>query len=305
MSESIIQVRHLTKRIKGKPIVQDLNFDIHKGEVLGFLGPNGAGKTTTMRMMLGLISISEGDVTIAGHSIKSEKEKALQHVGGIVENPEMYKFLTAYDNLQVFRRMYRDIPEKRIEEVIKLVGLQKAIKQKVKTFSLGMRQRLGIAQAMLQGPDVLILDEPTNGLDPAGIRELRDYLRSLAKEEGIAVFISSHLLAEIEQICDRVLIIQNGKITNEQQVMETETEKLVIAFDTNDGAKALSLVQSHFNQLTVTLENEKLMIEVEKEMIPAVNALFVQNEIKVYGIERVRKSLEDRFLELTGKEAAQ
>ncbi|MFC4619189.1 ABC transporter ATP-binding protein [Camelliibacillus cellulosilyticus] len=305
MSESIIQVRHLTKRIKGKPIVQDLNFDIHKGEVLGFLGPNGAGKTTTMRMMLGLISILEGDVTIAGHSIKSEKEKALQHVGGIVENPEMYKFLTAYDNLQVFRRMYRDIPEKRIEEVIKLVGLQKAIKQKVKTFSLGMRQRLGIAQAMLQGPDVLILDEPTNGLDPAGIRELRDYLRSLAKEEGIAVFISSHLLAEIEQICDRVLIIQNGKITNEQQVMEKETEKLVIAFDTNDGAKALSLVQSHFNQLTVTLENEKLMIEVEKEMIPAVNALFVQNEIKVYGIERVRKSLEDRFLELTGKEAAQ
>jgi ABC-2 type transport system ATP-binding protein len=299
LSEAIIQVRNLYKQIKGKKIIQDLTFDIYKGEVLGFLGPNGAGKTTTMRMMLGLISMTQGDVTIGGHSIKTAKEQALKHVGGIVENPEMYKFLSGYDNLKYFKRMYSDIPESRIDEVVDLVRLKDAIKRKVKTYSLGMRQRLGIAQSLLHHPDVLILDEPTNGLDPAGIRELRDYLRRLAKEENIAIFISSHLLSEIELICDRVLIIQNGKITNSQEVHEEAAiEKITVLFELEPMDKGMAIIQE-FPNVVVKEDNNQLVVEAKKEEIPKINAALVQGNIDVFGIQKVQKSLEDRFLELT------
>ncbi|GGH76264.1 ABC-2 type transport system ATP-binding protein [Pullulanibacillus pueri] len=300
MSEAIIQVRHLTKRIKQKNLVEDLNFDIHRGEILGFLGPNGAGKTTTMRMMLGLTSITEGDVTIGGHSIKTEKEQALERVGGIVENPEMYKFLTGLDNLKHFQRMYRDIPDSRIADVVEMVKLTDAIKNKVKTYSLGMRQRLGIAQALLHSPDVLILDEPTNGLDPSGIRELRDYLKVLASNENIAIFISSHLLSEIEMICDRVLIIQKGKLTDSQVVNETQETQQVVAFEVDQKQKAIEVLGKTFAHLTFTEADEVLLVETDRETIPKLNATLTQHNIKVYGIKGVQKSLEDRFLELTG-----
>lgn len=300
MREAIVEVRHLHKQIKGKKIIQDLNFDIFKGEVLGFLGPNGAGKTTTMRMMLGLISMTDGDVKIAGHSIKTGKEEALKHVGGIVENPEMYKFLSGYDNLKHFKRMYSDVPDSRIDEVVELVRLKDAIKRKVKTYSLGMRQRLGIAQALLHHPDILILDEPTNGLDPAGIRELRDYLRKLAKEENIAVFISSHLLSEIELICGRILIIQNGKMTDSQDVHvgSGEKESVTMLFDIDPKEKGLSILQA-FPNVIVKEENGQLIVTGNKEDIPKINAELVRANIDVYGIQKVQKSLEDRFLELT------
>ncbi|MGV3489279.1 MAG: ABC transporter ATP-binding protein [Tuberibacillus sp.] len=298
MSEAIIQVKHLHKQIKGKKIIDDLNFDIYKGEVLGFLGPNGAGKTTTMRMMLGLISITEGEVTISGHSIKTDKESALKHVGGIVENPEMYKFLSGYDNLKHFQRMYADVPDSRIDEVVELVRLKDAIKNKVKTYSLGMRQRLGIAQALLHHPDVLILDEPTNGLDPAGIRELRDYLRKLAKEENIAIFISSHLLSEIELICDRILIIQNGKITNTQEVHEAPIETMSVMFELEPKNKGLEVLRA-FTEGNVREEKDFMIVDIKKEDIAKINAELVRQNVNVYGIQRVQKSLEDRFLELT------
>ncbi|WP_238594679.1 ABC transporter ATP-binding protein [Caenibacillus caldisaponilyticus] len=300
---AVVEVRQLTKRIKGKEIVKDLTFDIHSGEVLGFLGPNGAGKTTTMRMMLGLMSMSEGDCLINGYSVKTRKEEALQYVGGIVENPEMYKFLSGYDNLMHYKRMHPNVSEDRLHQVTALVGLTDAIKRKVKTYSLGMRQRLGIAQALLHNPKVLILDEPTNGLDPAGIRELRDYLRKLAKEEGLAIFISSHLLSEVELICDRVLILQKGQIIDSQSVREPEAEILEIAFEVDKLEEAAALLRSSLPDIAVKTHGEQLVVEAEREAIPAVNRRLVENGIGVYGIQTVRKSLEERFLEATGGRA--
>ncbi|MDR6552449.1 ABC-2 type transport system ATP-binding protein [Paenibacillus qinlingensis] len=210
--QPVVEVRHLTKRIRTRSIVDQITFDLFPGEVFGFLGPNGAGKTTTIRMMVGLIGMSDGDVTINGYSIRTSFREAIQHVGAIIENPELYKHLTGMQNLKQFARMVEGIPQSRIDQIVQLVGLTARIHDKVKTYSLGMRQRLGIAQALLHKPAVLILDEPTNGLDPAGIREMRQLVRKMAAEEGIAVMVSSHLLAEMEQMCDRFGVVIDGRL---------------------------------------------------------------------------------------------
>jgi ABC-2 type transport system ATP-binding protein len=196
-SKPVVQLKNVTKVFGKRTIIDHLTLDLPSAEVFGFLGPNGAGKTTTIRMMVGLMSLTDGDVLIEGHSIRKDYEKAIRHVGAIVENPEMYKYLTGFQNLLHFSRMVPGITKQRIDEVVELVGLKSRIHDKVKTYSLGMRQRLGVAQAIMHKPSLLILDEPTNGLDPAGIRELRDYLRKLSREEGITVFVSSHLLSEM------------------------------------------------------------------------------------------------------------
>ncbi|OCT16329.1 hypothetical protein A8709_02550 [Paenibacillus pectinilyticus] len=210
--QPVVEVRNLTKRIRNRNIVDQIHFDLFPGEVFGFLGPNGAGKTTTIRMMVGLISMSDGDVAINGHSIRGSFQEAIRHVGAIIENPELYRHLTGMQNLKQFARMANGIPQSRIDQIVQLVGLSARIHDKVKTYSLGMRQRLGIAQALLHAPAVLILDEPTNGLDPAGIREMRQLVRKLAAEEGIAVMVSSHLLAEMEQMCDRFGVVIDGRL---------------------------------------------------------------------------------------------
>jgi len=217
---SVVQLKHATKIIAGKNIVSDLSFDIPAGEVFGFLGPNGAGKTTTIRMMVGLIKISQGDILIKGHSITKDFNKAIRNVGAIVENPDLYKYLTGYQNLKHYARMVPGVTKDRIDEMVEIVGLTDKIHDKTKTYSLGMRQRLGIAQALLHCPPLLILDEPTNGLDPAGIHELRNYLKRLAHEEGVAVFVSSHLLSEMELMCDRVGVLQNGKLISIQSIKD-------------------------------------------------------------------------------------
>lgn len=217
----VIRMEGVSKIISSKAIVDDLTLEVPAGQVFGFLGPNGAGKTTTIRMMVGLISISKGDIHICGDSINTDFEKAVSHVGAIVENPEMYKFLTGYQNLQHFARMSPGVTQERVDEAIRLVGLGNRIHDKVKTYSLGMRQRLGVAQAILHRPKLLVLDEPTNGLDPQGIRELRDYLRQLTRTEGITVFVSSHLLSEMELMCDRVAIIQSGRLVDIKQLKNT------------------------------------------------------------------------------------
>src|SRR5690606_36103405 len=196
------------------------------GEVFGLLGPNGAGKTTSIRMMVGLMKLSEGQIRICGKNVQTHFEEAMLNVGAIVENPEMYKYMSGYDNLIHYARMMSNITKQRINEVIGLVGLEARIHDKVKTYSLGMRQRLGVAQALLHKPKLLILDEPTNGLDPAGIRELRDYLRQLAKDEQIAVIVSSHLLSEMELMCDRVAIIQNGKLLDMKQLKNNSRDNI-------------------------------------------------------------------------------
>jgi ABC-2 type transport system ATP-binding protein len=301
--QPIVQIRNLTKRIGGKTIVDNLSFDVPPGEVFGFLGPNGAGKTTTIRMIMGLISMSEGQVVINGHDVTREFEQAMMSVGAIVENPEMYKFLSGYRNLVHYARMYPNVPVARIDEVVRLVGLENRIHNKVKTYSLGMRQRLGLAQALLHKPSVLILDEPTNGLDPAGIRELRDHLRMLAEQEGIAVIVSSHLLTEMELMCDRVAIINHGKLVDVRQLhdlVQTEQELVEVLFEVGSVREAQRVLQASSGSLTMRELEGTLAVRLTREQIPGVTAELVQAGVRVYGIRAVSMTLEDKFLEMTG-----
>ncbi|ANE47012.1 bacitracin ABC transporter ATP-binding protein [Paenibacillus swuensis] len=304
MTTPIVQLRNVTKRIGSKTIIDDLTFDVPQGEVFGFLGPNGAGKTTTIRMMVGLISMTKGEILIHGHSISKNFEQAIRHVGAIVENPEMYKFLTGADNLKHYARMIPGITKARIQEVIDLVGLQNRIDEKVKTYSLGMRQRLGVAQALLHRPSLLILDEPTNGLDPAGIRELRDYLRRLAKEEGIAIVVSSHLLSEMELMCDRVAIIQQGKLIDVRHIREEGVLQTgaITSLDVDQPAHAAEAVNMWNDTLNAAAVEGMLQVVAEREQIAELNAFLIKQGYKVYGIRTVTKSLEDQFLEMTGSD---
>ncbi|WP_433751590.1 ABC transporter ATP-binding protein [Paenibacillus amylolyticus] len=294
--EPVVRIQGVSKIISSRSLVSDLTLDISPGQVFGFLGPNGAGKTTTIRMMVGLMSISKGDIFISGYSVKNEFEKAIAEVGAIVENPEMYKFLTGYQNLVHFARMSPGVTKERIAETIERVGLTARIHDKVKTYSLGMRQRLGVAQAILHKPKLLVLDEPTNGLDPQGIRELRDYLRELTQAEGITVFVSSHLLSEMELMCDTVAIIQNGKLIDVRNLRaETGADALIeVAFEVNDAQRAANLIQG------ATLQGNVLVARVSREQIPDINAKLVSEGVQVYGIRNVTHTLEEQFLQVTG-----
>ncbi|WP_127495660.1 ABC transporter ATP-binding protein [Paenibacillus glycanilyticus] len=303
MEQPIVQLQQVTKRIGKKTIIDNLTLDLPLGEVFGFLGPNGSGKTTTIRMMVGLMAMTAGEIKIGGYSIRTQYQQAIRNVGAIVENPEMYKYLTGYQNLVHFARMIDGVTPERIQEVIALVGLESRIHDKVKTYSLGMRQRLGVAQAILHRPKLLILDEPTNGLDPAGIRELRDYLRQLSKEEGIAVFVSSHLLSEMELMCDRVAIIQNGKLIDVRTIHQgglDAASDVNMLFEVDKPAEA-SEIAAGLGKAAFR-ESDSLIIEANREFAAEFNARLVAAGIKVYGIRVQTKSLEDQFLEVTGGE---
>lgn len=305
MSEKpLVEIKNVSKRIGSRLIIDNLSLDIFKGEVLGFLGPNGAGKTTTIRMMLGLISITSGEIFIEGKSIRKDYEQAIAKVGGIVENPDMYKYLTGYQNLLHYARMYKGVKKERIYEVIKLVGLEQRIKDKVKTYSLGMRQRLGIAQALLNSPSLLVLDEPTNGLDPAGIHELRALLKKLAAEENIAVFVSSHLLSEMELMCTRVAIIQNGRLIQVQSLVDSlEDQKnkvLTIALDVAPSDKARLYLDGLNKNYNAVIKSNEIEIAVDREDIPGLIEMLVKEKYRIYGVREVQQSLEDKFLEATG-----
>ncbi len=299
--KTVVEIRNLTKKIGKKTIIDRLSFDVPKGEVFGFLGPNGAGKTTTIRMMVGLMSITEGDILINGLHIKRDFEKAIAHVGAIVENPELYKFLTGYQNLIHFARMHEGVTKERIDHLVQLLGLQNRIHDKVKTYSLGMRQRLGVVQALLHKPNVLILDEPTNGLDPAGIRELRDYLRKLAQEEDIAVIVSSHLLSEMELMCDRIAIIQHGKLIDVRNIKElvNGVGQMNVLFEVDRPSEAMEAIAQGI-EATSHISNEGIVLTVSREQIPMVNKLLVDAGVEVYGIRSLTATLEDKFLEMTG-----
>jgi ABC-2 type transport system ATP-binding protein len=301
----IVSLRNVTKQIGGKVIINKLSFDVPRGEIFGFLGPNGAGKTTTIRMMVGLMSISEGDILIDGHNTKTDFEKAIRHVGAIVENPELYKYLSGYRNLVHYSRMIPGITKHRIDEVVKLVKLENRIHDHVSKYSLGMRQRLGVAQAILHKPSLLILDEPTNGLDPAGIRELRDYLRFLTREEGITVIVSSHLLSEMELMCDRVAIIQQGQLIDVKLIQEftgrnEETQTYLIEVDAAD--HAWSIIQEMNSVSHIHNNGKGLAISTTREQIPDVVSRLVQANIRIYSITIQHQTLEERFLQMTGSE---
>lgn len=215
----ILKCENLKKQVKNKVIVENISFSVNDGDVIGLIGANGAGKTTIIKLILGLIKLTEGKVHINGYDIEKDFIKAIEKVGAIVETPDLYMYLSGYDNLKITANNYKNIPKSRIDEVVKLVGLENRIKDKVSTYSLGMRQRLGIAEAIINNPQLLILDEPTNGLDIEGIIEIRNLIKSLS-EKGIAILISSHNLTEIENVCNRIIAIKSGNIIVDELIEE-------------------------------------------------------------------------------------
>lgn len=295
-SKPVVELRNLTKVIGGKKIIDNLNLALYPGQITGFLGPNGAGKTTTIRMMVGLMKPTSGDVLIEGTSLTADFEGSISKVGVIVENPEMYKYMSGYKNLVHFSRMHKGVTKERIDEVIAQVGMQNRIHEKVSSYSLGMRQRLGLAQALLHRPKFLILDEPTNGLDPAGIREFRDYLRSIAEKEGVSIFVSSHMLSEIELMCDRIAIIQNGKLIDVEEISTTKKSHYFIEAMPLDLTKTILHAEGFIPELL----QDGFIIEAEKERIPALIQKLTTENIEVFAVNPHRKTLEDQFLELTG-----
>jgi len=298
MEKTTLSVKNLKKTIGKKEIIKGISFDLMEGEVFGFLGPNGAGKTTTIRMLVGLIKPTSGSVEIGGYNIENHFFEAMKNLGCIVENPELYPYLSGWDNLLHFVRMLNDVGEERITEVTQLVGLTDRIHDKVKTYSLGMRQRLGIAQALLGRPKVLILDEPTNGLDPAGIREMRQFIRFLAESEGLSVLVSSHLLSEIQLLCDRVAIISKGKVirTDTVEHLLSNREQLIWSFEPFEKGK----------EILSTLTNAEdsgdgfIRTEYDQEKAAHWNKQLVDAGVKVTEMNRKLPALEDLFLELTG-----
>ncbi|MBB5322955.1 ABC-2 type transport system ATP-binding protein [Anoxybacillus tepidamans] len=299
MTDTLV-VQGLRKTIGKKEIIKGLSFTLREGEVFGFLGPNGAGKTTTIRMLVGLIKPTSGHISICGYDLRRQFSQAIRHIGCIVENPELYPYLSGWENLEHFARMVPNIPKERISEVVELVGLQNRIHDRVRTYSLGMRQRLGIAQALLGNPKVLILDEPTNGLDPAGIREMREFIRFLAEKEGLSVLVSSHLLSEIQLMCDRVAIMSKGEIIRIDTVENLLKEQARVYWKAAPLDQAKKILAE---QTTVLGEKDDAIVTFyEAGQLSAWNEKLVQAGIRVSEIQPKLPTLEDLFIELTGGE---
>ncbi|RXK18130.1 ABC transporter ATP-binding protein [Macrococcus sp. DPC7161] len=296
--KAMLQINDLHKKIGKHEIIKGLSLEVNKGEVFGFLGPNGAGKTTTIRMMVGLTTPTSGQILIGGEALSNNRKHVLKKIGAIVENPEMYPFLSGLDNLKHYARMQPNITKEDIDRVVKLVGLEHRIKDKVKKYSLGMRQRLGLAQALLHKPELLILDEPTNGLDPAGIREIRDYIRNLAKEEGLSVIVSSHLLSEMELMCDRIGIIKDGEMIRIENVHEQNNQNLIMSYDVNPIEKAEQWFKT--NGYEYNIQDNQIKVKINKEDVPITVQALVAASVSIYSINEERSSLEDRFLNITG-----
>lgn len=293
----ILEVKNLSKSFGGREILKDVSFSLDKGDILGFIGPNGAGKSTTIKCILGLNSLTKGTVLIDGHDITKEFSKAMVKVGAIVENPDLYMYLSGKQNLRLIANYYDGINGKKIEDVVKLVGLENRINDKVSKYSLGMKQRLGIAAALLNDPDLLILDEPTNGLDPEGIRDLRNLLKKLAKDKNIGILISSHNLAELESFCSSYCIIQNGKIisqTTAKDLKKDDDSVYTIMLDKTRGVKKALGIEVD------VVSDDEIRIHAQKEEIPDIISTLVKNEFRIYSVTEDELSLEDAFLKKTG-----
>lgn len=301
MAELILKCEKLNKNFGKKQILKNVNLEINKGDILGFIGPNGAGKTTTIKLILGLQSITSGKVLINGHDVAKDFTKAIERVGAIVENPDLYMYLSGYENLKLIANLYNNIDEKRIQEVISLVKLEKRIKDKVSKYSLGMRQRLGIAQAIIHKPNLLILDEPTNGLDPEGIKEIRDLLLELAEKEEMAILISSHNLAELDNLCNKVSIIKNGEIieTSNIEQIKNEEKTQVQIFELDDANKVKNINELKNKKIEV-IDNQNITIEISKSEVPEIVKTLVEQSVKIYSIREKEISLEEAFLKKTG-----
>ena len=274
--KNILEIKNISKKIGKKQILRDITFEVKQGEIFGFVGPNGAGKTTLIKTMLGLYKQDSGSITINGFNIKTEFEKAMENIGAIIENPEMYDYLSGKDNLKIYK-MIGNVSDEILEEIIKTVGL---------------------AQALISNPKLLILDEPTNGLDPIGIKELRELLKKISKEKNISVFVSSHILSEIELMCDRIAIIDGGSLIEIKDLKDKKQDvKDKVLFEVSDSKLASKYLnkQNYKNEIS----DNYIVLETKKEEIPNINKLLVSNNINVFEIKTVKKTLEDEFIEKT------
>lgn len=298
---SLVTISHLSKKFRTHTVVDDLSFSVDEGDVYGFLGQNGAGKSTTIRMLLTLITPTTGHIELFGMDLKRERKKILQQVGAVIEKPDLYKYLSAYENLSLFARMSGSkISKKDLIAQLEMVGLGDRTNDPVKTFSQGMKQRLGIAVALIHNPRLIILDEPTNGLDPQGIADMRNLILHLSRHLQKTIIVSSHLLYEIEQIATRMLIIDDGKKMVEGTVASLlDPAKTLVEVDVNGPKTAAnSLEQTRWFPYLQNITNHSLIFQLPKELIPELNSDLVGLQIKVFSIQ-VRNSLESRFLSIT------
>ena len=296
----VLEVSGVKKTLGNRKIIKGLDLTVNEGEIFGFLGPNGAGKTTTIRMLVGLIAPNEGEILVCGKSILKEKEKALKNVGAVVENPELYKYLSGRENLMQIARI-RKVPKEEVNELIELVGLKDRIDDKVRKYSLGMKQRLGLAAALIGNPKLLILDEPTNGLDPSGIIDFRDVVKKAARERGMSVFISSHILSEVQNLCDRVAFINGGVIKSIEDIhdntMNTELDSLTLIVS-SDKNKAVDILKKIDVVNATNIIDEEIHIIIKNGMTSNVLRTLLDSNVMVEEIYKNRKGLEQRYMEL-------
>ena len=295
----ILKCENLKKQVKNKVIVENISFSMNKGDVVGFIGPNGAGKTTTIKLILGLIKLTEGKVYIDGYDIQKNFIKAMEKVGAIVETPDLYMYLNGYDNLKLTANNYKNITKKRINEVIKMVGLEHRIKDKVSTYSLGMRQRLGIAEAIINNPELLILDEPTNGLDIEGTIEIRNLIKKLSNE-GIAILISSHNLTEIDNLCNRIIAIKNGKIITNDTIDNFKTfsneTTYILELDHLDNLEQVILKHKY-----EIVSKNKIRVYISKEEITNLMENLIKNKYQIYSMQEEKLTSEQAFIKKVGE----
>lgn len=299
--EKVIQISSLSKRFKDLLAVDELELHVNRGDVFGFLGPNGAGKSTTIRMMLSLISPTSGTINIFGKSLLENRKEILTNIGAIVEKPDFYQYLPAIKNLEILAKISgKEVSSKRIIELLDLVGLKDRAGSKVKTYSHGMKQRLGIAQALLHDPELIVLDEPTTGLDPQGMKEIRDLILRLSKDENKTIFLSSHILSEIELVANRMIIINKGKKIVEGEVsnlLNSNKVKVTVEVENIITVKNILETTKWLNQIE-SISANKINFNLEQNEIPLLNKFLVENGIMVNALVPVR-SLEDYFLNIT------
>lgn len=299
MDTSVLTVSKLTKRIKKTLIIKDVSFDIKQGEIVGFLGPNGSGKTTTLRMIVGLSKPTSGEIKICGYSIKKDFVKAMSNVGCIIEGPDLYDYMSGYRNLELLGSMSKGVTKKDIDEAVELVGMGNRIHDKVAVYSMGMKQRVGLAQALIHKPKLLILDEPTNGLDPQGIHEFREIVKKLAKEKGISVLISSHLISEVQLMCDRVSIIDDGSLIRNAAIDEVLATGEVV-WTVDDPKKAQAVLKNKF-AINSAIDAKKVTALASVERLSEINKALFNSGIEINYVENKKRTLEDLFLTLTDK----
>lgn len=301
--EKIIEISNLTKKFGKLTAVNSLNLTVYKGDVFGFLGPNGAGKSTTIRLLLTLINPTAGSIKIFNKDLNKNRNDILRKVGAIVEKPDFYLYLTAFKNLEILGKMSgADVSKKNIMQILELVGLNERYNSKVKTYSHGMKQRLGIAQALLHNPNLIILDEPTVGLDPHGIKEVRDLIIRLSKEKKITIFLSSHILKEIELVANRMVIINKGKTViegNVKDLLKNSEDMVMISFGGNADLKTI-LTNLGYDESSFSIKENNLSINLPEDKTPSLIKNLVMNNLDIYSVER-KNSLEDYFLKITNE----